>query len=62
MSPLMVKIDEAARMLSLSEKRVRDLAHDGVLEKKYTGTRHYLLTVASLERYVESLSSDPVAS
>lgn len=60
--PLLVTSAEAADILSVSEKVVRDLANDGVLEKKYIGTRNYRITYESLQRYVDSLSQDPVAS
>jgi excisionase family DNA binding protein len=61
-TPLLVNSSEAATILSVSEKVVRDLANDGVLEKRYIGSRNYRITYASLERYVDSLSQDPVAS
>jgi excisionase family DNA binding protein len=61
-APLLVNSAEAATILAVSEKVVRDLANDGVLEKRYIGSRNYRITYASLERYVDSLSQDPVAS
>lgn len=61
-APLLVNSAEAATILSVSEKVVRDLANDGTLEKKYIGSRNYRITYESLQRYVDSLSQDPVAS
>lgn len=63
MKKLLVTVDEAALMLSLSTKNVYTLAAAGTLEKKYIGTkrRNFRLTVSSLENYVDSLSADPIA-
>lgn len=62
--PLLVTVAEACAVVAQSDNKVRALANDGVLEKRYIGkgTRNYRITYESLQRYVDSLSQDPVAS
>lgn len=62
MRKLLVTVSEAAEILSLSTKKVYDLAAAGEIDKAYIGakTRNFRLTVVSLERYVDSLSADPI--
>ena len=59
---LLVKVAEAADMLSVSEREVYRLMADGSLERRYIGkkgSRNYRITVASIESYVDSLSNEP---
>lgn len=59
---LLVSVAEASEVIAQSEWIVRDLAKRGILEKRYVGkgTRNYRITYASLVKYVESLSIDPI--
>lgn len=61
-SPILVTVKEAEAFLALSSTKVYELAANGTLEKKYVGkgTRNFRLTYASLVRYAEALSQDPV--
>ncbi len=60
--PALLKVREAAHYLSLSEWEIRRLCSIGVLERRYVGdgARFYRVTTKSLDRYVASLSADPV--
>lgn len=62
MNALLVTVKEAQEMLGLSDTKVYELAKKGRLEKKYIGkgTRNFRITVASIERYVDNLSVDPI--
>lgn len=59
---LLVKVAEAADMLSVSEREVYRLMADGNLERRYIGkkgSRNYRITVESLQAYVDGLSTEP---
>lgn len=62
MTPLMVSVADTQKILGLSSTKVYELAADGVLVKRYVGkgTRNFRIEYASLERYVASLSQDPI--
>ena len=62
--PILVTVADAADALAISVAETYRLAAEGKLEKKYIGNgkRNFRLTYASLERYAEGLSQDPVAS
>lgn len=64
MTPILVTVNDAASILALSTKTIYDLAAGGELEKKYVGkgARSFRLTYASVEKYADSLSSDPSAA
>jgi excisionase family DNA binding protein len=51
-SPLLVSLEEAARLLGLSEKRVRALCQQGVLDSRREGRRR-LVRYTSLREYAE---------
>lgn len=61
-APILVTVKEAEAFLALSSTKIYELAANGVLEKKYVGkgTRNFRLTYASLQRYADQLSQDPI--
>ena len=61
-SKLLVSVNEAAEMLSLTPRLVYELAANNRLEKRYVGkgTRNFRIPVTSLQAYVDSLPIDPV--
>lgn len=62
MTKLLYRVAEAADVLSLSERKVYELASKGVLEKRFVGkgTRNYRIPHESLAAYVAGLSTEPV--
>jgi excisionase family DNA binding protein len=52
------RVADAGEYLGLCERQVRQLAADGVLERRWIGKRQYRITAASLEAYVASLPQD----
>ena len=59
---ILVSVNEAAYLLSVSTKVVYELAAKGELEKRYVGgkTRNFRIPVASLQAYADNLPVDPV--
>lgn len=56
--PILITVQAAAAKLSLTPWSVYKLLDDAALEGKYQGRRRYVL-VASLKKYVKSLSDMP---
>lgn len=56
---ILVSVTEAARMLSLSKRRVYELANAGTLTKRYVGARQFRLDAAEVRAYAQSLPTEP---
>lgn len=56
--PVLLRVKDVARKLSVSEKEVRRLIEIGVLHRRYIGegNRFYRVTARSVDAYLDSLS------
>lgn len=59
MTPLLVKIPEAAAVLGVGRDEIYRLIKSGDLERVTTGARGSRIVVASLHAYVERLKAAP---
>lgn len=56
--PIAVDLRTACELLSLSDRRVRELLNKGAIDSRYEG-RKRLVSYASLKAYFQSLPLDP---
>jgi excisionase family DNA binding protein len=58
MKPALMRVADAATYLGLSDRQIRYLAEDGVLERRWVGKRQYRITTTSLDAYVAGLPEE----
>lgn len=58
--PLLVTVKDAAKAVGMSERKFRDVLYSGAVKSARHGHSR-LVSVASLEAYVEQLLNDPDA-